>query len=146
MSEHEESLRGTIEDAKARTASCPCGNLRVCVTGEPMAVYICGCQVCQRTTGSAFAYRAQFRTENGVTVEGEQRRWRRIGDSGRWVEHIFCPSCGALVFMESEGLRDAIAISAGCFADPAFPPPTSAYWTSAGPAWFLPPVGTRVVS
>lgn len=136
----------TVEESRVATASCTCGNLKLRVRGEPTAVYICSCQACQRTTGSAFAYRAQFRTVNVLSIEGQQGHWRRLGDSGRWVEHVFCPSCGALVFMNAESLQDAIAVSAGCFADTAFPKPTRQHFASSSPLWLVPPSGALVVS
>jgi hypothetical protein len=36
-----------------REATCPCGQLRLKVTGEPFAVSICNCLACKRGTGSA---------------------------------------------------------------------------------------------
>lgn len=134
------------EDTKIRTASCTCGGLRVRVVGQPIVTYTCSCEACQRTTGSAFAYRAQYPTANIFDIEGEQRRWRRTGDAGRWVEYVFCPVCGALVFMEAEGLRDAIAVSVGCFADRSFDAPTRMHWTTTGHKWVLPPPDAQVVS
>lgn len=133
-------------DIGVRTASCACGALRLTVSGAPRGVYLCSCDACKRTTGSAFAYRAQYGTADIVKVEGEARRWRRIGDAGRWVEHVYCATCGALVWMEGEGLPDAIAVSVGCFADPDFPPPATLYRTAGGHRWVIAPPGSRIAS
>jgi hypothetical protein len=38
-----------------RTAQCHCGALKVITSGEPVQVYLCHCQSCQRRTGSVRA-------------------------------------------------------------------------------------------
>jgi hypothetical protein len=53
-----------------------------------------------------------------VAERGRASRWRRTSDSGRWVEHVFCPECGALLYQRAEVLPTAIVISAGCFLEP----------------------------
>lgn len=120
----------------ARTASCACGSLRVGVTGEPSHVYICNCLECQRATGSAFACRAWYTSEAVARIDGEQRQWRRLNAGGRWVEHVFCPTCGSIVYIRGEASPDAISISVGCFADPSFATPAAAYWASRKHRWF----------
>lgn len=129
-----------------RVAACVCGALRLTVSGEPTGVYACGCDACRRTTGSAFAWRARWRAEDVVEAAGPRQGWRRVGDAGRWVEHVFCPTCGALVWMEGEGLGDDVAVSAGALADPLFPPPASAHRWAGAPAWLGLPPEVRIVS
>ncbi|QCI68028.1 GFA family protein [Phreatobacter stygius] len=129
----------------ARTASCACGSFGLAVTGEPGHVYTCHCLDCQRATGSAFACRAWFKTEAVTRIDGEHRTWRRLGTGGRWVEHVFCPTCGSIVYVRGEVLPDTIFISVGCFADPSFATPTAAYWTSRQHPWFALPETTRSV-
>jgi len=123
------------EAEETRVASCACGSLRLTLAGPPLGVYACCCLDCQRATGSAFAVRARFAEAAIMSVEGEQRQWRRGSEAGRWLEHCFCPTCGGLVFMRAEGLPGAISVSVGCFADPGFEPPARAYWTSRKPGW-----------
>lgn len=123
------------EAEETRVASCTCGSLRLTLAGPPLGVYACCCLDCQRATGSAFAVRARFAEAAIMSVEGEQRQWRRGSEAGRWLEHCFCPTYGGLVFMRAEGLPGAISVSVGCFADPGFEPPARAYWTSRKPGW-----------
>ncbi|RCS22906.1 aldehyde-activating protein [Phyllobacterium salinisoli] len=126
----------SAENAGRRTASCACGNLKITVTGDPARVYACACLECQRATGSAFAYRARFQKAAIVHIEGERRAWRRGSNAGRWIEQTFCPTCGTLVYMEGEALPDAVVVSVGCFADPAFPPPAALFWASRRHDWY----------
>lgn len=122
--------------APQRTARCGCGRLALTVSGQPRRVYLCGCSQCQRATGSTFAWRAIFPSGAIVALEGEASVWRRGSDAGRWVEQVFCPGCGSLIFMRAEALPDAISVSVGSFADPAFPPPASVHNRSHRPDWY----------
>jgi hypothetical protein len=78
-----------MTDSKTRTASCLCGGLRVAARGEPADVYICACRDCRKKSASAFSYAAIFAASD-VTVAGAHHRFRRDGDSGRWIENNFC--------------------------------------------------------
>jgi hypothetical protein len=117
-----------------RTASCLCGNLQATARGEPEAVYLCSCLDCQRKSGSAFTYAAIY-AESTVTTSGEGNTYRRSGDTGRFVDTHFCPTCGVTVFFHAEGLPGMVGLAAGCFADPSFAPPSRLYWASRHHHW-----------
>jgi hypothetical protein len=117
-----------------RVATCGCGSLRVTAHGEPADVYACSCADCQRKSGSAFTYAAIY-AESAVTIAGEHRAWRRRGDSGRFIESGFCPTCGTNVFFQAEGLPGMVGIAAGCFADPNFIKPQRLFWASRRHCW-----------
>jgi hypothetical protein len=117
-----------------RVAQCGCGALTATVGGDPVTVYGCSCAACQRKSGSAFTYAAMFPSA-AVTVTGARKTWRYAGDSGRWIENFFCPTCGVAVGFLSEGMPELIGISVGCFADPDFAPPLRLYWASRRHRW-----------
>ena len=119
-----------------RTARCACGALKLTVRGEPARVYACACLECQRATGSAFSYRARFPESAIAHIEGDQRSWRRGSDAGRWIEQIFCPTCGTLVFMKGEAIPEQIVVSVGCFADPGFAAPVRIFWEERRHGWY----------
>jgi hypothetical protein len=119
---------------KERIASCGCGGLKAAIRGEPSDVYVCSCQICQQKSGGAFTYAAVF-AESGVTVSGKHTSWRRLGDSGRWIEYSFCPTCGYTVFWRSEGLPAMIGIPIGCLSDQDFQKPRRVYWASRRHRW-----------
>jgi hypothetical protein len=108
-----------------RIAQCGCGALTATVTGEPVTVYCCSCTNCQRRSGSAFTYAAVF-PDAAITI---------AGDSGRWIENMFCPTCGIAVAFHAEGFQALTGIPVGCFADPDFPPPLRLYWASRRHRW-----------
>jgi hypothetical protein len=118
-----------------RRAECSCGQLSAVCTGEPIVVSVCHCLACKRRTGSAFGYGAFFREEQ-VVVDGRVTEFVRIGDDGGRLTHLFCPFCGVTVCIRNSGLSGSVGVSAGAFADPAFPPPTlSVYHESRGCPW-----------
>jgi hypothetical protein len=117
-----------------RIAKCLCGSLIATARGEPDEIYACSCADCQRKSGSAFCYAAIYR-ESAVTTAGAYRTWRRHGDSGRFVELAFCPTCGVSVFFRAEGLPGMVGIAAGCFADSKFAEPARLFWASRRHGW-----------
>ncbi len=129
---------------RKRTASCGCGNLTVTTSGEPSEVYACSCLNCQRESGSAFSYGAIY-PETAVSIAGERRVWRRHGDSGRWVETEFCPTCGVTVCYRMESSPEVIGVSAGCFTDPDFAKPEKLYWAARRHRWLEFPEGIELV-
>ncbi|WP_105419032.1 GFA family protein [Neorhizobium sp. T25_27] len=128
-----------------RTAACSCGNFRLALAGAPERVYACACLECQKATGSAFSYRARYRKQAIVADEGERRRFRRITDEGRWMDQVFCPNCGTLVYMEAEVLENGIVVSVGCFGEPDFAPPAAIFWSRRRHGWYEPDAEIRLV-
>jgi hypothetical protein len=123
-----------VDQEPERTARCACGNLTITARGEPIDVYLCSCLDCQRGSGSAFSYAALF-PESAVTTAGESRQYRHHGDSGRFVDSTFCPTCGTTVAFCAEGLPGAVGVPAGCFADPDFAKPSKLFWASRRHHW-----------
>ncbi|MGO7335609.1 GFA family protein [Rhizobium leguminosarum] len=118
-----------------RTATCSCRGLKVVLAGEPRRVYACSCVECQRCTGAAFSYRAIYADSAIVEQKGDTRSWRRTGSSGQWLEQTFCTTCGSVVFMRAEGLRDALSVSVGCLEGQAFPAPMVLHWPNRKHSW-----------
>jgi hypothetical protein len=119
-----------------REATCHCGQLRLTVTGEPMAVSICNCLACQRRTGSAFGMQAGYKAGQ-VEVAGRFSDYSRISDEADRKEHVFhfCPECGSQVFYTEPTEPELVVVSVGAFADPSFPPPTKSGYDSRRHPW-----------
>ncbi|MBX3485375.1 GFA family protein [Phenylobacterium sp.] len=117
-----------------RTATCACGQVRVTCEGEPLKVSLCHCRECQRRTGGPFGVAAFFPRE-AVAATGETREFRRPSDSGFDLIFRFCPACGSTVWWEALRMPDRIAVAAGAFADPDFPPPGQAVYREHRHAW-----------
>jgi hypothetical protein len=119
-----------------REAACHCGQLRLEVSGDPLAVSICNCLACQRRTGSAFGMQAGYKAHQ-VQVTGRFNDYSRISDEADRKEHVFhfCPECGSQVFYTEPSEPDLVVVSVGSFADPSFPPPTESGYDSRRHPW-----------
>jgi hypothetical protein len=107
-------------------------------------VYACSCLACQRQSGSAFSYAALF-PQAAVTVTGERRTWRHNGDSGRWIETAFCPTCGTTLCFTCEGLPGVAGINVGALADADFARPARVFWASRRHRWLAFPADVPLI-
>ena len=81
---------------------------------------------------------------NVNVVEGERKVWRHYGDSGRWLDNYFCPTCGNTVYTTGE-ISPEIGISVGCFTDADFPAPKRMYWASRRHHWLKLPEEAEIM-
>jgi hypothetical protein len=121
-----------------RLATCSCGQLTATVAGEPIRVSICHCLACQRRTGSVFGQQARFRRDQ-ASLSGVSSEYVRVGDEGSRAKFHFCPSCGATVYYELDGMPEYLAIPVGAFADPGFPAPSVSVYEDRMHSWVIPP-------
>ena len=121
--------------AVRRTASCQCGQLAVCCTGEPAVVSVCHCLDCQRRTGSVFGAGAFFARDQVVVEAGHSSRYRRESASGSGVVFHFCGQCGSTVWWEPERVPSMVGVAVGSFADPDFPAPVQGTWSERQHRW-----------
>jgi hypothetical protein len=114
-------------------AHCQCGQFFVESTDDPEFVLVCNCVQCQRRSGSAFALGAFFRRE-AVNVEGEYKKWTRLGSSGLPLTNHFCPECGTNLFWAPEVRPDHYGVAVGCLTSPVAEPGNT-IWTSEKQPW-----------
>ena len=127
-----------------RIAQCQCGSLRAIAAGEPGSVYLCHCKACQRRTGTVVHTGAYYPKEN-VRFEGPSNIYTRVAASGFAVHFHFCPMCGTSVYWISDKRPESLGVAVGCFADPAYPAPTSSSWEESIAPWLgLPPEARRL--
>lgn len=114
-------------------ASCQCGTLRIVATGDPEFTVVCNCRACQKRTGAPFGVGVYFR-KTDVGIEGPASRWERVAESGRLLEHLFCPTCGVTIAWTLEMRPDHIGVTLGNFDTPA-PTPVRAIWMNEKHDW-----------
>ena len=119
---------------KERIASCICGGLEARCSGEPVSVSLCHCLDCQRRTGSAFGIAAFYPAGQVVTC-GEYSLYRRVSEQGDAFSFAFCPRCGGTVYWETVRKPGIVAVAAGAFADPQFPPPRKSVFEEHRHPW-----------
>lgn len=108
-----------------------------------MRVSMCYCLLCQRRTGSVFGVQARFLREQ-TRIEGEFKRYRRVGDTNTEVTLNFCPECGSTVFWHYD--EEVLLVAVGAFAAPDFPPPTVTVYENRRHPWCLTAEGTILES
>jgi hypothetical protein len=115
---------------------CLCGDVRYAVRGEPLRASVCHCAYCRRRSGSAFGLHAFF-ADAAVTFTGAApATWRHISDeSGRWLDHSFCPRCGTPIGLRVERVPGQQGFVGGSFDDPAWFAVRRQIWTRSGLPW-----------
>ena len=136
-----------------RTARCACGRVEVTVKGEPLLVYVCHCDFCQRRSGNVFIASAQFPEVQVVSITGETRCYNGLEVDGvgavgmpGGINYRFCAVCGSSIYMDAifphTGER-VLTVALGSFVDAVFPPPTTEFFTRFRHPW-VPPIPDAV--
>lgn len=127
-----------------RKAACACGGLSITFDGDSEMVSSCCCQQCQRRTGSFFGVTAFFLQDQITEVEGAEKTFQRLGESGHPLVFHFCPGCGSTVFWYPLARPGRVAAAVGAFADPGFPAPARMIWNEHRHPWVRTPEGLRL--
>jgi len=85
----------------------------------PEYVYVCHCNACQRRTGAVVHSGSRWR-KTRVRIEGDNKIYARMADSGFEIRFHFCPNCGSNVYWEGDRAPRYYGIAVGSFADPGF--------------------------
>ena len=111
---------------KTISGQCRCGQVKVCVRGDPLRVGICHCINCRQETGSAFTFYAVWPAQ----------QFEHVGETSEFGGHRFCPRCGSHVFSLDE--REA-EIKLGALSEaPTTLVPTYELWTKRREPWLRP--------
>lgn len=101
-----------------RTGRCQCGNIKYESVGEPLGLYICHCQECQKQSASAFGITFEVPRQGFRIIHGTPKYWSRITESGRKLSCAFCSICGSRVWHEYGQESETISIKAGSLDQP----------------------------
>ena len=63
-----------------------------------------------------------------VKIEGREKSFTVVSDSGKRGTFSFCPDCGSDVHYEIEAMPGVVAIPVGAFDDPFFLTPAFSVW------------------
>jgi hypothetical protein len=97
-------------------------------------VGLCRCHDCQKFTGSAFAAVIGL-PKSAVTVTGALKGFTKQGGSGKPINRMFCPECGASVMDEAEAAPGIVMIQAGTLDDTSWVKPTSQIYCASAQPW-----------
>jgi hypothetical protein len=113
---------------------CLCGNVKLRVTAEPLAVRTCWCRLCQYLGAGSATVNVCFPAE-AVGVEGEVRWYAGKADSGSDMRRGFCPECGTPLFSVAEQRPHLTFIRAGALDDRSIAAPEATIWVKEAPEW-----------
>ena len=122
--------------AKKIAGGCACGAIRYQTEADPIVMVNCHCRDCQHAVGTAYAA-VMVMPAAAVTLRGEPRYFRTVGESGKAVERGFCQICGSPVTVKLERFPDAIGILAGSLDDPKLYKPGMELFTTSAQPWDL---------
>lgn len=122
--------------AQKIAGGCACGAIRYQTEADPIVMVNCHCRDCQHAVGTAYAA-VMVMPAAAVTLRGEPRYFRTVGESGKAVERGFCQICGSPVTVKLERFPDAIGILAGSLDDPKLYKPGMELFTTSAQPWDL---------
>ncbi|MBP5858825.1 GFA family protein [Marivibrio halodurans] len=120
---------------KPYTGGCACGAIRYETQDAPIFENHCQCRDCQRRSGTGHGSYLTFPNRAAVTIMGETKTWRIVGDSGFEKGHGFCPTCGTPVYLTLDAMPEVIAVHAASLDEPALFDPKVVTYGACGHAW-----------
>ncbi|KAH7236655.1 Mss4-like protein [Fusarium tricinctum] len=116
---------------------CLCGAVKIEVLGDPVAVGLCHCLDCRKTSGSTHALN-WFVPADLVQLEGPSQTFTKLSNAENPITNMFCPTCGTTVFREGPAAPGIKFVKAGIFDDPVVintVKPQGEIFTSRRPTW-----------
>ncbi len=106
------------------------------LSAEPLAVSLCHCVNCQKTSGSAFSVIAIVPL-GSLQVTGRVSVFKDVGESGIGFERCFCPGCGSPIESRSPALaaRGITIVKASLFDDTSWLAPTEQIYCKSAQRW-----------
>jgi hypothetical protein len=77
------------------TIQCHCGDVKIELTGDPLACVYCHCDDCQTVHGAAYLPAAMYWARQTRIVTGEPLRWKL-----KRTTRATCRQCGTRLFAE----------------------------------------------
>lgn len=114
--------------------SCLCGGVRYEINGELTDVLNCHCSMCRKLHAAAFRTRAKVRTEDWITLKGQELI--RFYESSPGEHKGFCSGCGSSLYTRFDAVPEVLGFPLGTLdTDPGVKPQRHVYVGSKAP-WF----------
>ncbi len=110
---------------------CLCGVVRYRITGEPMVVSHCHCNICRRASGAPFITWMTLLTSDFAYTAGPPAIFRSSAEVGR----DFCGACGTTLAFHHDAHPEEIDVSAASLDDPAQVTPQDHMWSGSMVPW-----------
>jgi hypothetical protein len=119
------------------TGGCQCGQIRYEIQAEPLTLYACHCKECQKQSSSAFGMSMPVPRDTVVILRGQPKQWKRISDSGREVNCLFCGECGTRLFHNPARNSQITNVKPGTLDDTSWLKPAGNLWTQSSQKWVV---------
>lgn len=119
------------------TGGCQCGQIRYELRAEPLTLYVCHCQECQKQSSSAFGMSMPVPRAAVVILQGQPKQWVRVGSSGREVSCLFCENCGTRLFHNPARNLKITSVKPGTLDDTSWLKPVGNLWTRSSQKWVV---------
>ena len=115
--------------------SCLCGSVTFAIADNEEHFYLCHCNQCQKSTGSAFAANIFTAVSNIEWLTGTELI-KRYDINGRTISNVFCSECGSRVPYVSKSGKHLV-IPAGSLDSPvSIKPDANIFWAEKA-HWYL---------
>ena len=119
------------------SGGCQCGQIRYEIRAEPLTLYACHCEECQKQSSSAFGLSMPVPRAAVVILQGQPKQWKRVSDSGREVSCLFCGECGTRLFHNPARNAKITNVKAGTLDDTSWLKPVGNLWTQSSQKWVI---------
>lgn len=117
------------------TGGCQCGQIRYEIRAEPLTLYVCHCQECQKQSASTFGMSMPVPREAVIILQGQPKQWQRVAASGREVSCWFCGDCGTRLFHNPTRNPKITNVKPGTLDDTSWLKPVGNLWTRSSQKW-----------
>ncbi len=119
------------------TGGCQCKRIRYEIRAEPLTLYVCHCQECQKQSSSAFGMSMPVPRDAVVILQGQPKQYQRSSESGREVSCWFCGECGTRLFHNPARNPQITNLKPGTLDDTSWLKPVGNLWTRSSQKWVI---------
>ena len=113
---------------------CLCGAVTYEITGEPMFAGHCGCESCQKSSGTGHNSVAAY-PDGQIQRHGATTKYVEQGDSGQPTTREFCPTCGSRLFSSATVMPGVTMVTLGTMEPGTEPSPQMFIYGKRRRAW-----------
>ncbi|KAF2751179.1 hypothetical protein M011DRAFT_483139 [Sporormia fimetaria CBS 119925] len=96
-----------------RKGSCTCGAIEFHLEQEPVAMVLCDCLICRRSTGNAVSINPKVASSSVKVRRGQPLEFTMESNRGMNTTIWFCRNCSTTLWQESEQCKGYFWIQSG---------------------------------
>ena len=125
--------------AQKRSGRCACGSVTFEFDFDPTFVAICHCLDCKEASGGEAATFFAVPEKHFTLLSGDPKPFPYVAQSGKKLDRLFCPNCGARVYTGNlESFPATAFVQLASIDDPAGIEPGLEMFTKRRLDWAVP--------